>query len=381
MVAVDGGEVVMEAVGESVQTAVVAVKLMLAVSKAVREQVARAEAARAAAEGDAAAAEQAAGESLAAEEAAVSDADLQAAAEAVKRSFPADVASAVLRDGRWREMAVQIATLSAAGVDLGVLMPHLGEVATSVRDAVASKAEADGWGQVLREAMPAGLVREAILTSPAWPEIATQMSVLQQRGVDVRAVLVRAHEEGVGVDQAVSRLTAPSPRPGEDWARRRWYGPLTEGLSVPADLDLGNRRRAFAQLGITAEEHADVVQRMRRVWPSDHQVAAVVKSPQWPLLAARMVHLGYEGADVEARLKAAPLPPGESGVEELVRHTHVALTGRRTGGVSSAAARATSVTVSEKAVAAAGGAAKESALKVHLPAQGPAVAGRAARGR
>lgn len=178
----DGGEVVMEAVGESVQTAVVAVKLLLAVSKAVREQVAKAEAARAAAEGDAAAAEQAASELLAAEEAAVSEADLQAAVEAVKRSFPADVASAVLRDGRWREMAVQIATLSAAGVDLGVLMPQLGEVASSVRDAVASKAEVDGWGQVLREAMPAGLVREAILTSPAWPEIATQMTALQQRG-------------------------------------------------------------------------------------------------------------------------------------------------------------------------------------------------------
>ncbi|KPC92167.1 hypothetical protein ADL27_26470, partial [Streptomyces sp. NRRL F-6602] len=70
MVAMDGGEVVMEAVGESVQTAVVAVKLLLAVSKAVREQVAKAEAARAAAEGDAAEAERAAGESLAAEEAA-----------------------------------------------------------------------------------------------------------------------------------------------------------------------------------------------------------------------------------------------------------------------------------------------------------------------
>ncbi|MBT2879706.1 hypothetical protein, partial [Streptomyces sp. McG6] len=94
----------------------------------------------------------------------------------------------------------------------------------------------------------------------------------------------------------------------------------------------------------------------------------MVKSPQWPLLVARMVHLGYEGVDVEARLKAAPLPPGESGVEALVRHTHVALTGGRTSGVSPAAARATSVTVSEKAVAAAGGAAKESALKVHLPA-------------
>ncbi|MFI6006434.1 hypothetical protein ACIA98_39760 [Streptomyces sp. NPDC051366] len=70
--------------------------------------------------------------------------------------------------------------------------------------------------------MPEGLVRDAILASPAWPDMATKMAFLDRQGVDVAGFLNTAHGQGVGVDRAVAALLAQQgaaapaagPRPG-----------------------------------------------------------------------------------------------------------------------------------------------------------------------
>ncbi|THA73507.1 hypothetical protein [Streptomyces sp. A0592] len=48
------------------------------------------------------------------------------------------------------------------------------------------------------------MVRDAILASPAWPDIAAQRGRLDDRGIDVARILFDAHAAGMGVDQAVA---------------------------------------------------------------------------------------------------------------------------------------------------------------------------------
>ncbi|MFE2322751.1 hypothetical protein ACFXD5_02250 [Streptomyces sp. NPDC059385] len=52
------------------------------------------------------------------------------------------------------------------------------------------------------------LVRDAILSSPAWTDTAAKMALLDGRGVDVAGFLMAALGQGVGVDRAVAALLA-----------------------------------------------------------------------------------------------------------------------------------------------------------------------------
>ncbi|MFE2165400.1 hypothetical protein ACFXB3_10020 [Streptomyces sp. NPDC059447] len=62
------------------------------------------------------------------------------------------------------------------------------------------------------------LVRDAIRSSQAWPDMAAKMALLDGRGIDVAVFLMAAHSQGVGVDRAVAALLAspvpPDLRPG-----------------------------------------------------------------------------------------------------------------------------------------------------------------------
>ncbi|MFJ8888219.1 hypothetical protein ACIRJR_33120 [Streptomyces sp. NPDC102402] len=79
------------------------------------------------------------------------------------------------------------------------------------------------WADLLRTTIPEGLVRDAILASPAWPDIATTMGHLHDQGVDVARILTDAHAAGLGVDQAVAATTTAPPgrrRTGRRTGRR-----------------------------------------------------------------------------------------------------------------------------------------------------------------
>ncbi|WP_189926641.1 hypothetical protein [Kitasatospora xanthocidica] len=150
----------------------------------------------------------------------------------LKGIVPSDIAMSLMSGADWPKMAQQLVTLGRAGVDLGEFLPRVGEIAVTLRDAVGANAEKiarDGneeWPKLLRETMPGGMVREAILSSPEWPQIAQTMRQLHgQRGVDVRRLLVTAHTEGLGVDQAVVRVmdAAKTPAvPSSRDAKRAW---------------------------------------------------------------------------------------------------------------------------------------------------------------
>ncbi|MFD5620545.1 hypothetical protein [Streptomyces yangpuensis] len=83
-------------------------------------------------------------------------------------------------------------------------------------------------------------------------------------------------------------------------AKRVW-GPLTEGLTVPRDLDLGNRPRALKQLKVQPAAHSQMVAMVKEVLP-EREAGLLIGSRPWPLLAARMQQLGeHHGTDTVAQ--------------------------------------------------------------------------------
>ncbi|MFD6969300.1 hypothetical protein [Streptomyces sp. NPDC059949] len=108
--------------------------------------------------------------------------------------------------------------MQQAGVDLATFLPQMGRMTAGVHRAVTAntariKAEGtDRWADLLRTSMPEGLVRDAILASPAWPDIAAAMGRLDAAGIDVVRILTDAHRAGVGVDQAVAAVTAAAAK-------------------------------------------------------------------------------------------------------------------------------------------------------------------------
>ncbi|MFF2073393.1 hypothetical protein ACFVXG_01405 [Kitasatospora sp. NPDC058162] len=336
------GEPFAEAVGEAVQTSTMAVRLVLAVADAVRRAAQR----RAGGERQLPPLDQA----------------LPEAAGDLKARLAPDVAWALMSSPDWPAMAQQLVALRQAGVDLDQFLPQVGDLAGSVRDAVVANSarvaaeRTQEWARVLRATVPPGPVREAILASPTWPEIAATMQDLHDHGIDVRQVLAAAYAEGLGIDRAVSRtLNTPqrsAAAPSRDAVRS--YGPLTVGLDLPKDLDLGNRRRALAQLGVSQSENARFVRWVHEAMPGrEREAGLLVTSRQWPLLAARMARMQDDGRSVPNHLvrvmrdrswEAGPVSQLttrllQATVEALHRPTHDDLA---SGPVVTSAARASS---------------------------------------
>ncbi|MFE9847157.1 hypothetical protein [Streptomyces goshikiensis] len=287
-----------------------------------------------------------------------------------------DILAVLMEGADWPVMARQLVGLQQAGVDLSTFLPQMGRMTAGVHQAVvanAARTKAEGtdrWADLLKATMPEGVVRDAILSSPAWPDIAADMGRLDDRGIDVARILLDAHRAGAGVDQAVAAVTtaaaskAPAPAPAaaptsapapaatrvpapaaapgtapaaaptsapadarvpapaaalgtapaaaapapaapgreavDPWAppasrdARRSWGPLTEGLTVPRDLDLGDRAKALEQLGVKTLAHATIVGLVKDVLP-ETQVGLLVGSRPWPLLAARMNQIRDQG--------------------------------------------------------------------------------------
>ncbi|MFJ3928540.1 hypothetical protein [Streptomyces sp. NPDC090022] len=380
-----------ESMAEAAQSAAAAFRLMLTISDAVRR----------------AAQKLRAGEE---EELAAGEEKLAPgwAADALRPLLDEGVLADLMSGADWPAMAGQMVLLQRAGVDLTTFLPQLGQLARTVYEAVeanaarVSAAGNDRWADLLKATMPGGLVRDAILASPAWPDMAAKMALLDQQGVDVAGFLTAAHGQGVGGDRAVAALlarqggpqaagpapaaaavpaarpasgpdpstaapTAPQPEPApevvgvsED-ARRAW-GPLTEGLQVPNDLNLSDRATALGQLGVSEAANSQLVSIVKDCVGSERESGLLVNAQQWPLLAARMANIarGPEGEQgLRSRMWAGLTentdwhmgPPGEL-AGRLVGSTLRALTnppGTPVGDgprVSATAARSRSTTTS-----------------------------------
>ncbi|MEV7541222.1 hypothetical protein [Streptomyces sp. NPDC089915] len=270
------------------------------------------------------------------------------AADALRPLLDRGVLEGLMADPGWPAMAGQLVLLQKAGVDLSAFLPQVGQVTQSVYRAVEanqariSAAGTDRWADLLKKTMPEGLVRDAILASPAWPDMAAKMALLDRQGVDVAGFLTAAHGQGVGVDRAVAALLAqqgaaapaagpaaasgvpaarpaPAPAPaapGPAAARkpvaasadaRSVWGPLTEGLTVPNDLDLSDRSAALERLGVSSAANSRLVTITKEQIGSERDTALLVATRAWPLLAARMADVarGPEGEQgLRDRLKA-----------------------------------------------------------------------------
>lgn len=351
------GEPLSEALSEAAQAAAMSVRLILTIADAVRR----------------AAQKHHQGE----------EKELGADAEELAEGWSAEQLRTVLPEGAlhglmagadWPLMARHLTSLQQAGVDLTTFLPNLGRMASAVEQAVARNTAriqtegTDRWADLLRATMPEGLVRNAILASPAWPDLASRVGRLHEQGVDVARILTDAHAAGLGVDQAVAAATARAPVPAtpaaprvpapevrpapaapapvvrtapatapapaaavrpepvvrpaaatapapdaepDPWAARpvrpvstdakRAWGPLTEGLTIPHDLDLADRAHALDQLGISTGAHRLLVSRVNEALP-EPDAALLVNSRLWPLLAHRMHTMAQAGEPLTAHL-------------------------------------------------------------------------------
>ncbi|MFI5985158.1 hypothetical protein ACIBEA_30355 [Streptomyces sp. NPDC051555] len=179
------------------------------------------------------------------------------------------------------------------------------------------------------------------------------------------------------VREAVDPWAPPASRD----AKRSW-GPLTEGLEVPRDLDLGDRAKALEQLGVNRLGHATIVGLVKDVLP-ETQVGLLVGSRPWPLLAHRMNQIREQGGPALlgahlARLKddtSFTEASGAAAVGRLVDATLHSLTTPPSEPpapasparirVSAAAARSRSTITATAATGQAGAAPAEPALPAH----------------
>lgn len=124
-----------------------------------------------------------------------------------------DILAELMQGADWPQLSRQLVGLQQAGVDLGTLLPQMGRMTAGVHQAVvanAARTKAEGtdrWVDLLKATTPEGPVRDVILASPAWPDIAADMGRLDARGIDVARILVDAHRAGASVDQAVAAVT------------------------------------------------------------------------------------------------------------------------------------------------------------------------------
>ncbi|MFJ2598787.1 hypothetical protein [Streptomyces erythrochromogenes] len=116
----------------------------------------------------------------------------------------------------------------------------------------------------LKTTMPAGVVRDAILSSPAWPDIAADMGRLDARGIDVARILVDAHRAGAGVNQAVAAVTTAAASAAWGWPvvmsrrQRRVAGSVLAGV-VLAVCGWWVGRLGYGALGLLLSSSAGVV--------------------------------------------------------------------------------------------------------------------------
>ncbi|GHJ30027.1 hypothetical protein TPA0910_44600 [Streptomyces hygroscopicus subsp. sporocinereus] len=367
------GEPFSEAMGEAVQTSVLAWRLVMAVADAVRRQQQRRKGKE---------------EDLPPADMAVDETSAQ-----VKNCVPPDMSTALMGAADWPQMAQQLMALRSAGVDLSAFLPRVGDIAVTVRDAVAANSArvayegTDKWVRVMREALPAGPVREAILSSPTWPDLAATMARLDERGVDVRQVLASAHDEGVGVYLTVPRGLATDSAPTTSRDARMSYGPLTINLDIPTNLELGDRARALhRQLAISPQENERYERWVMEAMPGrEREARALVSARRWPLVAARMAHMEADSKPVREHLtrllgdtsweQGPPQQMGSRLVSATLEALHRPLGDASVAPVSTAAARSQSVTVAPtKRQAGKSAALAEPGVAPHRQQSGPAPA-------
>nr|WSX47525.1 hypothetical protein OG409_00075 [Streptomyces sp. NBC_00974]WSX54331.1 hypothetical protein OG409_38835 [Streptomyces sp. NBC_00974] len=220
-----------EALGEAAQTAAMAYRLMMTITDAVRRATQKRLTGK--------------------EEELSEDAEKMApgwSADQLRGVLGDDILAELMQGADWPMMARQLVGLQQAGVDLGTFLPQMGRMTAAVHQAVvanAARTKAEGtdqWADLLKATMPEGLVRDAILGSPAWPDIAAAMGQLDAKGIDVARILLDAHAAGAGVDQAVAAVTtaaaakAPAPAPATP-APTAAPAPAAPGAATPPVRD------------------------------------------------------------------------------------------------------------------------------------------------
>ncbi|MFJ2575134.1 hypothetical protein ACIOYT_32555 [Streptomyces halstedii] len=112
----------------------------------------------------------------------------------------------------------------------------------------------------------------------------------------------------IGAARTAPAPAAPAAAPagvaasGASGDGRLMWGPLTEGLTVPHDLDFSDRAKALNQLDVRPAENNRLVTLLQDALGPGKETSLLVSARRWPLLALRMKTL-MDGPDGEPGLR------------------------------------------------------------------------------
>ncbi|MEV7952279.1 hypothetical protein AB0O74_35615 [Streptomyces rubiginosohelvolus] len=217
-------------------------------------------------------------------------------AEQLRTVLPEGILNGLMAGADWPLMARHLASLQQAGVDLGVFLPNLGRMASAVDQAVAAatartspRAQAPAPSPTAPTPVPA----PAVQTAPA--------PATTPAAAPAPAVRPEPAARPTSTPKAKPDPWAARPVPPVSTDAKRAWGPLTEGLKIPRDLDLADRAHALDQLGISTGAHRLLVSRVNEALP-ERDAALLVSSRPWPLLAHRMHTMAQAGEPLTAQL-------------------------------------------------------------------------------
>jgi hypothetical protein len=225
-----------------------------------------------------------------------------------------DIRDALLNSEQWPQIAADLAVLDRAGVDVRELLADASRTADRIAASLTPRPQStqEFYAQMVRDNVPDARVRDPLLNSEQWPQIAEQMRQLHAAGVDMPQLLDAASRTGVALhttlQQAWERTanraaTLSAENSPERTSRATVTNPRGRGRE---DSALRTRASSLRELGLSNQESQLYVRMVRDTIHNEHHAGMLVVSRQWPQIAAKMRDLEARGIDPATRLARLP---------------------------------------------------------------------------
>ncbi|MEV6672858.1 hypothetical protein [Streptomyces sp. NPDC051162] len=237
------------------------------------------------------------------------------------------IRDALLASPQWPQIAADLHQLEQAGVNVRDLLSDASRTADRVAASLMPPqpvTTAERYAAVVREHVPNEQVREALLGSAQWPQIAEHMQQMEAAGINVPEVLAQANQSGAALTTALqtayaqtaqraaalSAENSPAPQPQRPGTAPVAAAARAERLAdMPAPRGgrresggLANRAADLKALGISKVENQRLVRMIRDTVQNEHHAGLIVVSSQWPQIAAQMRDLEQRGIHPGNRL-------------------------------------------------------------------------------
>ncbi|GAA2105615.1 hypothetical protein GCM10009801_81790 [Streptomyces albiaxialis] len=288
-----------QAAGQTAQTAVMSVRFLVTIAMAVSERQTKGNPERAAQVERLRQLDQPSGDAA------------QRYAGMVREQFrDPNLRDALLNSEQWPQIANDLRTLEAAGIDVRAFLGDAGRIAERIAATIAPQPTPE---QMVREHLGDRLA-DTLVNSERWPQIADEMRQMQAAGIDMPQMLAAAAEPGAKVEatmneawkqhaarvEKLEKETAPVPvrgtPPATNESRRGRRG----------SGGRGDRMATLAEMGLSTQENQKYIRMLRENIKDRHTAEVLVVSNKWPQVAASMRDLENRKIDPGPRLARLP---------------------------------------------------------------------------